>query len=356
MRPVSDKIPIPSLMTRFIGALIDFGLVVFLSVFGAAITFKIAQNTPGKLKDNLALENLNVSSTHLVSEYKSGQFLSYTSEQYFEKTENGYRIIDALSYFYTVYLAGDTEKCSIGDIVAANANEEAIIDGQTVIPKNYYTIEWFNVNVLGLASGERPAKYDYFVYQKDADDNPDYTKIGTVNPKYIDGETVNASDEMINYVYDEYKKAASTFYEQNYIVNIVNYIDGVNNLITFLVRLFFVLVIFEVLPLSLKRGKTLGKLLMRLSLVKPDGEPIKRWQVIPRGAIILLIPLFLYLVTNLIAQIAVVSALFIADMIIILVNKNGRMVIHDFIAQTVVMEDPEKKKKEKVIIENEVEQ
>ena len=356
MKPVSDKIPIPSLMTRFIGALIDFGLVVFLSVFGSAITFKIAQNTPGKLNDSLMLENLNVSSTHLVSEYKSGQFLSYTSDQYFEKTETGYRIIDALSYYYTIYLAGDTEKCSVGDIVAENANKEVVIDGQTVIPKNYYTIEWFNVNVLGLSSGEKPAKYDYFVYQKDADNNPDYTKVGTVNPKYIEDDVVQAPEEMVNYVYDEYKKAASSFYEQDYIVKLVNYIDGVNNLITFLVRLFFVIVIFEVLPLSLKRGKTLGKLLMRLSLVKPNGEPIQRWQVIPRGAIILLIPVFLYLVTNLIAQIAVVSAIFIADMIIILVNKNGRMVIHDFIAQTVVMEDPEKKKKEKVVIENEVEQ
>ena len=349
MKPVSDKIPIPYLMTRFLASLIDFGLAVFLSVFGAAITIKIVQNTPGKVNDSLALENVNVSSTHLVSEYKNGQYLSYTSDQYFEKTETGYRIIDALSYFYTVYLAGDTEKCTTGDIVAVNANEEVVIDGQTVIPKNYYTVNWFNVNVLGLADGERPAKYDYFVYQKDSDDNIDYTKIGTVNPKYIQEDVVNAPEEMINYVYEQYKKAASTFYEQNFIVDLVNYIDGVNNLVTFLVRLFFIIVIFEVLPLSLKRGKTLGKLLMRLSLVKPDGEPIKRWQVIPRGLIIVLVPLFLYLVTNLIAQIVVVSALFIADMIIILVNKNGRMIIHDFIAQTVVMEDPEKKKKVKVV-------
>ena len=215
MKPVSEKIVIPSLMTRFLASLIDFGLAVFLSIFGAAITFKIVQNSPGKVKDSLALENLNVSSTHLVSEYKNGQHISYTLDQYFEKTETGYCIIDALSYFYTVYLAGDTEKCTTGDIVAANANEEVVIDGQTVIPKDYYTVSWFNVNILGLADGEKPAKYDYFVYQKGADDNYDYTKVGTVNPKYIEEDVVKASDEMINYTYDLYKKAASTFYAQN---------------------------------------------------------------------------------------------------------------------------------------------
>ena len=343
-------------MTRFIAALIDFGLVVFLSVFGAAITLKIAQNGDGKLKDNIALESLHVYSTHLGHQGSNNQYLSYTSDEYFEKTETGYCIIDSMSYFYTVYLAGDTEKCTVGHIVAPNANEKMDFDGQTLTPKEYYTVDWFNVNVLGLASGEKVAKNDYFTYQKDVDDNFDYSKIGTVNPKYIEDDVVKAPEEMIQYVYNEYKNAATVFYNQDYVVDIDNYIDSVQNLVTFLVRLFFVLIIFEVLPLSLNRGKTLGKLLMRLSLVRPDGEPIKRWQVIPRGAIILLVPLFLYLVTNLIAQIAVVMALFIADMIIILVNKNGRMIIHDFIAQTVVTEDPERKKKEKVVATNEVAQ
>lgn len=352
MKVNTDRINAPSLLTRFLAAIIDFGLVVFLSVFGAAIIYKIAQNTPGKLKDTLTLETLNVSSTHLVNKASNGQYLSYSSDQYFEKTDTGYRIIDSLSYFYTVYLAGDETKVSTGDIVAANANEEIVIDGQTTTPKAYYTMDWFNVNVLGLPKGEQVAKYDYFVYQMDSDNNPDYTKAGTVNPKYIQDDVVNASDEMVDYIYYQYKDAASLFYEQNFIVEIVDYINGTSALITFLTRLSFALIFFEVLPLSLKRGKTLGKLLMRLSLVKLDGEPIKRWQVIPRGIIIVLIPLLLYLVSNLFIQIGVVAVFFIASSVLFLVNKEHHMILHDYIAQTVVTEDPDKKKQERVI-ENE---
>ena len=352
MQVNTEKINAPSLLTRFLAAIIDFGLVVFLSVFGAAIIYKIAQNTPGKLKDTLTLETLNVSSTHLVNKASNGQYLSYSSDQYFEKTDTGYRILDSLSYFYTVYLAGDESKVSTGDIVAANADKEVVIDGQKTTHKVYYSVDWFNVNVLGLPKGEQVAKYDYFTYQLDSGNHPDYTKIGTVNSKYIQDGAVNASEEMIDYVYNQYKTAASLFYEQDFIVDIVNYVDGVSNLITFLTRLSFALIFFEVLPLSLKRGKTLGKLLMRLSLVKLDGEPIKRWQVIPRGIIICLIPLLLYLVSNLIIQIAVVAVFFVASSILFLVNKEHHMILHDYIAQTVVTEDPDKKKQERVI-ENE---
>ena len=355
MQVATDKINAPSLLTRFLAAIIDFGLVVFLSVFGAAIIYKIAQNTPGKLKDTLALETLNVSSTHLVNKSSNGQYLSYSSDQYFEKTETGYRIIDSLSYFYTVYLAGDETKVSTGDIVAVNADEEVVIDGQKTTHKVYYSIDWFNVNVLGLPKGGQVAKYDYFVYQVDSDNQTDYTKVGTINPKYIEDGVVNASDEMIDYVYDKYKEAATLFYEQNFIVDIVNYIDNTSNLITFLTRLSFVLIFFEVLPLSIKRGKTLGKLLMRLSLVKLDGEPIKRWQVLPRGIIICLVPVLLCLVPNLIVQIVVVAVFFIATSVLFLVNKEHHMILHDYIAQTVVTEDPDKKKQERVI-ENEAQQ
>ena len=347
MKIEKEKIAFASTLTRILAFLIDTCLVIFLSVFGSALAARIAQNVPGKVKDNIDLETLNVSSSHLVTK-SNNRYLSYTSNQYFEKTEKGYLIIDSLSYFYTVYLAGDETRASNGDIVAVNANEEVVIDGQTIIPKNYYTVDWFNTNVLGLPKEGQEAKYDYFVYQKNGENN-DYSLVGTVNPKYIEEDKVNASKEMINYVYEAYKKAATTFYDQSFIKDITNYITNFNNLITLLSRLFFIIVFFEILPLCLVRGKTLGKLLMRLSLVRFDGEPIKRWQVIPRGLIILAIPVVIYFIPNIYIQIVAVLALVIPSIVLYFVNKETRLVLHDYIAQTVVSEDPERKKKDAVI-------
>ncbi len=341
-----EKIEPASLLSRFVAFAIDFGLVIILSIFSSMIVYSILQSSKTQLADTLALENQNISSSHL-GKLEKKKYVSYTSDSYFEKTENGYQIIDALSYFYTIYLAGDEAKASTGDIVSINAHEEMVVDGVTTTPSEYYTVDWFNVNVLGLPKGEQVAKVDYFAYQKNGEEI-DYSKVGTVNEKYItevDGVlTVTASDEMINYTYDVYKVAAKLFYAQDFMVEYQNYIDNLNALVTFICRISFAFIFFEILPLSLVRGKTLGKLLMRMSLVRPNNDPISRWQVIPRGLLVLAIPVVLYLIKNLIVQIAIIGVLLVISIVLYFVNKNSRMVLHDLISQTVVIEDPERQK------------
>lgn len=344
MKVDTQKVEPASLLTRFVAFAIDFGLVIVLSVFSSMLIYYGLQSSKTKLSSTIALENEHISSSHL-GKMENGKYISYTSDSYFDKTENGYLIIDSLSYFYTIYLAGDEAKASTGDLVAINANETMVINGVTTTPKEYYTVDWFNVNILGLPKGEQVAKYDYFSYQKNGEEN-DYTKIGTVNEKYLeekDGvKTVNASEDMINYVYDVYKQAAKDLYAQDYMVKYQKYEERVNNLVTFICRISFAFIFFEILPLSLMRGKSLGKLLMRLSLVRPNGDSIARWQVLPRGLLILLVPLALFLIENLFVQIGIVLSLILVSIILFLVNKNSRMVLHDLISQTVVVEDPDK--------------
>ena len=67
MKIEKEKIAFASTLTRILAFLIDTCLVIFLSVFGSALAARIAQNVPGKVKDNIALETLNVSSSHLVT-------------------------------------------------------------------------------------------------------------------------------------------------------------------------------------------------------------------------------------------------------------------------------------------------
>ena len=344
MKVDASKIQPASFLTRFVAAIIDFGLVIVLSVFSSMLIYYAASNSNGKLKNSLAEQNLNISSSHLAKQ-SSNQYVTYTSDEYFKKTETGYQIIDSLSYFYTVYLAGNTEKASTGDVVSVNADQEMDVNGEKVTPRNYYSIAWFNQNVLELPLEGQTAKYDYFIYQKNGEEN-DYTKVGTVNPNYIKDGEVEASKEMTNFIYDKYKEAVNVLYGQSNMVKYSNYVESINSLISFITRMVFVLVFFEILPLCLKRGKSLGKLLMKLSLVKPDGEDIYRWQVIPRGLLVLAIPLILFLIQNIFIQIGMIAVLFFASMILYLVKKDSRMVLHDLIEQTVVVEDSSKNPKE----------
>lgn len=353
MEETKKKYIIAPFLSRFVAAIIDFGIVVILSQLSSTLIFQgLKKSEKTQLNATIVLRDQHISSSHLAN-YKSGNYISYTSDQYFEKTDNGYRIIDALSYFYLVYSTGDSEHATAGDIVSPVAEEEITFNNVKTTPKELYTVSWFNENVLNLPKEGQEAKYDYFVYQKTGENENDCSKVGTVNDKYIvDGE-VNAPEEMLQMIYDDYKQAVTALYEQSNIIEYTDIINKTNRVVTFIPRISFVTIFLIVIPLILRQGKTIGKLAMRLSLLRKDGDPIKRWQVLPRSITFLVVPLFLFLFNQFLVQILSVGALVIASLILYLVNKENRMTLHDLIAQTVVVEDTVKtpqKQPEKVII------
>ena len=337
-------------LTRALAAGVDFTFIAVISVFGSTLIYQGVSNSNAEVKDAIQTQEEAVLYSHL-GKKSNGKYLSYTSDEYFEKTDENYLIIDKLSYFYTVFLAGDESKVTTNEKVCPDYNIPIDVDGAQILPKDYYTVKWFNENVLSLPLEGHEASVDYFAYQKDGE-NIDYTKIGTVNEKYIvtEGETtkVEASKDMVNYVYDRYRDAVTLLQKQKFYKGATQYLNDVNSLITFLLRMSAVTIFYLIIPLCLKRGKTLGKLFLRLSLVRPNNEPIKRWQVIPRAALALLLPVILYLIPNIWVQLIVVMGLLIANIILLIVLKDKR-VIHDLISLTAVTEDEPKQKNPKVL-------
>lgn len=322
-------------LTRFLAGMIDFGLVIFLSVFTSMFINAGVQKGDNKASQALAAQTLHVNSSHLADK----DLKSFSSDNYFEKKDDNYLIISSLSYYYTIYLAGDETRASYGDVVSPNADAEITINDVKTTPRNAYTVEWFNTNVLQLPVGEQVAKYDYFAYQKNELNENDYSKIGTVNEKYVSDGVVKPSEDMINFIYDEYKKAADNLFDQDYMVEYQETIDKTQALITMISRLFYILIFYEIIPLCLTRGKSLGKLCMKLSLVKPNEDPIQRWQTIPRGIIMLLIPMLLFFVNNIIVQVVVTTLLTTSLIVLYFADKKYHRVLHDFISQTIVIED-----------------
>ena len=343
-----DNLTPANLVSRIIAAAVDFGLAALLSVFCSSLGYMIAQKNNPELNTSITLETKHVHSSHLVSKNSSGNYVSFVESQYFEKTSSGgYQIIDSLAYYYVVYLAGDSNKAVEGELVSPVAEVETVIDGVTTTPKDYYSVQWFNENVLGLPKAGEEATNDYFEYKKNELNEIDYSSIGTVAEKYlttetIDGEeitSVTPSKEMITFVYNAYKKAATNLYDQTYMKGYVATQENMSKIISLITRLIFYFIMFELMPLLLKNGKTLGKLMVKISLANFDGDPIKKWQVLPRGLIILLLPIFMYFVPNLFIQIGVIGALLLISIIMLIINKNTKLVLHDYIARTVVVDD-----------------
>ena len=322
-------------LTRFLAGIIDFGIVLFLSVFSSMFIYSGVSKGKNKLNDAITSQILHVNSSHLADDKQA----SYTSDNYFDKKDDNYLIISSLSYFYTVYLAGDEAKASYGDVVSPNADAEITVNDEKTTARTCYTVAWFNANVLQLPVGEQVAKHDYFMYQKNELNENDYSKIGKISEKYVQDGVVNASDEMVSFIYEQYKIAADLLFDQNYMVEYQNTIDKTQALITMLCRLTYVVIFYEILPLCLVRGKSLGKLCMRLSLVQPNEEPIKRWQTIPRGLIMTVLPLYLYFVNHIILQLVFVLALLITLIVLYATDKKQHKVLHDLISQTIVIED-----------------
>ena len=345
--PTSSNITKPNMFSRIVAFAIDFSLVVFLSYFSSRLIYTGFQNSNTELSVAVQGESKHIVSSHLAQKDSSGSYISYAETEYFDITETGFKIIDSLSYFYLVYLAGDTSKAINGDVVSPNADVEMDVGGVKTTPRNLYTVSWFNENVLSLPKEGESPKYDYFEYYKTAGDEIDYSRVGKVNAKYIKAEVVDETEkiyvdapaEMTSYAYHQYKKAIDNLFDQNYMVEFNKTKTSTNQLITLLSREFFVLVFFVLIPLLTKHGKTLGKLLFRLKLVNFEGEDIKKWQVLPRSLTFIAIPLLLYLVTNFYIQLGIISGIIVVSIVLFVIDKQNKRALHDYIARTVVSDD-----------------
>lgn len=344
-KPLKPTAPI---FTRIVAAAIDLLIVVLTSIVGSFLIYRGAIQTNGNLKESIENQTAHVDSSHLAKNV-SGSYYSYESTEYFDQDEAGnYTIINVLSYFYINYLTNNN--LDEGDVGSLDYNKEIDADGVKVIQKDYYTISWFNENVLSLPKPGETSEVDYFAYQKDGENN-DYTKIGTVNEKYISkietaGEVtykVEMSKEMETYVTGQYKKAIDVLYSQKFFKEWTNKLELTSALITLFTRLFMVLTVYILLPLLLRDGKTLGKLLFKISLSRFDDSPIKKWQVLPRALFFILIPVVMFFVTNSYINMGIFAVLLVASVATMAATKR-KTALHDLIARTVVIDDYYKKK------------
>lgn len=321
-----------------IGAfLVDFAIfLAFTMAFLFGCFRFILKPTIAPAKEELATEQIN---SHLSYRDENGNIKTIEAKAPFME----YR--DRLSYFYMNYLTGNVVKPGTGSRLANEPikNEK----GEEVSKADYYTIAWFNKNVLLIPSDPDNDSESVFTYVK-VDGHYDLTQLGVPKDYSLVSETQISTRMQTAYL----EAYLNVFDEQKFIIDL-------NNTVSFGYSVEFVasaiiasIITYVVFPLVFKQGRTVGKKLFKLALASKDGYVFLNRQLAMR-----LMPLTVCLLAFLIPIWNDLVLVLLIPLIIFLVSfalamaSPKRCSLHDFTAGTIVIDDASS-----IIFENEMEE
>lgn len=272
-------------------------------------------------------------------------------------SEDDYQVFETpIRYFYMNYLTGE----GIEEGVAApNYNQKQKNEtGEEMLPKDYYTVSWYNKNVLGIDPSVDPENEKstcYFTYPKNGDEY-DKTQFGIPRSerysKDLNKVVPITGQDLVGYMRPKYQNAYEHLTEQEFFHSVrvrVNFYTGVSVTIPLFIS---GLICYTLIPLFFKYGSTLGKRLMGLGLANKDGYAYKKIQLLPRFIPTTLVLLFMTFVheLNLMTMTMIVLAILLASVATMIATPK-HMALHDLTALTMVIDY-----KESIIFNNSFEE
>lgn len=331
---------------RFVAALVDFA---FALAFSLAFYFGcfnlILSNNVRYMRDEL--DNFEVNS-HLKirQEDELTKIIDSNNPDDYE---------NALEGFYLRYLTGEILE---NEAKAPNYNEKINIDNKEYLPKEYYSIEFFNKEVLGIVQDNPDGSQStsYFTYQKDDEGNFLKDKVGVKRTQRYNpdlGKLVDLTDtDFLVYYKQVYVKAYNVLVTQNFYQNVANTYYFYYTLGFVLSVIAGGLICYIIIPLFIKNGQTIGKKIFKLGLANSDGYKFSNYQLILRFIPVLFVSLALLIPiwSSLFFVFAFVITILLASFAFMMASpKKGAL--HDFIARTIVID-----KESSIIFENELEE
>ena len=318
---------------RITAAIVDFAIALALSlVFYFAAANPILRNATSQLAnriDNYQLES------HLKIKNDKGELEIIKSDN-----PNDYE--NAIQAFYLRYLTGNGLD---GEAVAPNINTPIEKDGEKILPKDYYTIRYYNETVLGITQenpdGEQSTSY--FTYQKDENGNflkdelairrsqrfdPDRQKIVDLT----DTDFLVAYQSIYILAYN--KLATQDFYIKDSNTLYFYYTAGVSASM-----LIAGLITYIIIPLFIKNGQSVGKKIFKLGLATYDGYKMQNYQLLLR-----FVPLLIVILSLLLPIWSTIFMVFIIPVTVLLISfalmmaSPKRAALHDFAARTIVID------------------
>ena len=284
----------------------------------------------------------NVQYDHVIAadlskyEEKRG-YISFENADYYQEEDGNYKVINHLAYYYLSYLTGENLK----EDYICSLEKDIPIEG--IAKKDYYTVKWFNENILSLGSDGGDS--DYFTYQK-TDDNNDYSKIGTLKDEFVltsekDGTTIKyviQDNGLYAHTKKIYNNAIKHLYSQGFMKDATRTMNLTNSFILLGSSIIPLIIFYIIIPMFSDFGLTLGKRFLSLLVVSDHGFVIKKYQLLLRCIPLLATIIFISFINNLYISFIFAGILVLASLSFMVFTRNNQA-IHDFIARTAVVKN-----------------
>ena len=336
-----ENLSIAKPINRIAAAIIDFAFffaLAFLLQLGSSFIFA-RQDMPYGKAYSLQYNHM-ASSTLTINDSVRG-YISLEENNYFQREDDNFLIINRLSYYYLSYLTGE----NIKEGYVYSLDFDKPIDN--VARKDYYTIKWFNESILGLdASG---SDSEFFTYQKNGEE-VDYQKVGTLKEEYYtvtenNGEKtykVEQNEKLYESAKKMYKDAYNNFQNQSFIKESTKTMNLINSFILLFSSLLSMIVFYLIIPMLSPFGKTLGKRFFNLTLVNDQGFLTNKLQLLLRTIPLVAAIAFISFINSLYISLIFGFVLVLASFSFMMFTKN-KQAIHDFIARTIVIKTDDNK-------------
>lgn len=340
-----DGMKTPKLISRIASAAVDAAMFAVLSFLLIGLFSFILTRDGAPIKNENTYQSKHIESSKLSKWDEKNGYVKMTSDDFFVYEDGSFRIINDLWYFYGSYLTG--ENLNEGLIASEYATDEKyypVVDSSRVAPKDYYTIDWFNTNILGLPSQESGDKEGRFFTYLEKDGSIDYTKPGFLKSEFyiekvVGGETtyqiINGA-ELSSYMDGRYNEAVKFFYNQEFLKASSKKITMINSFLLLGSLLISAAVFYLIIPMCSPLGKTLGKRFFYLILVDDKGYLVKKYQILLRVIPLLSVIIIVSFINSLIWQLVSGTIVFMVSLGLALFTKK-KQALHDFLARTVVI-------------------
>ena len=187
-------------------------------------------------------------------------------------TKESNYFLEHIHYFYLCYLTGENIELPESNVKTYNPvadkfvspNYDKPVDESGILPKDYYTEEYFNKNILLIES-----------------EGQDYFSVPSISERASIREGVD-DNLAIKYLTKVASRSINTFYYSDYIQQMNKQSKIIEAFIIFVPYLIVVPLVYLLPTLLFKNGETLGKITMHVAVISKDGYKARKSQFVFR--------------------------------------------------------------------------